>query len=285
MRRAVDHAGFTLVELLVAMTLMLVVLGAAFKALEVFARTTSSHQRYADSVNAARTAVDRLTREMRNATAYQTSSNPASSAVLLAQPSDLAFKAVDPSGGPASGNTWGVQTVRYCLAASGKALYRQTKAGAVTPGSACPDPTWSGGMVAQSIVNGSRTPFTYGSESGGPITSMSVALYVDDDPAELPKEILLRSGVFLRNQNRPPKAAFTAVASSGAHVTLNGSASSDPEGNPLTYTWQDGSTTLPQTGAVVDYVAPSSGSRTFTLTVTDGGGLTDTATTSVMVQP
>lgn len=285
MRRAVDHAGFSLVELLVAMTLMLIVLGAAFKALEVFARTTSSHQRYADSVNAARTAVDRLTREMRNATAYQTSSNPASSAVLLAQPSDLVFKAVDPSGGPASGNTYGVQTVRYCLAGSGNALYRQTKAGAVTPASACPDPTWSGGIVAQSIVNGSRTPFTYNSESGGPITSLSVALYIDDDPAELPKEILLRSGVFLRNQNRPPKAAFTAVSSSGGHVTLNGSASSDPEGNPLTYRWEDGSTMLPQTGPVVDYIAPSSGSRTFTLTVTDGGALTDTATTSVMVQP
>jgi prepilin-type N-terminal cleavage/methylation domain-containing protein len=280
----VDQAGFTLVELLVAMLLMLVVLGAAFKALEVFARTTSTHQRFSDSANAARTAMDRLTREMRNATAYQTSSNPTSSAVLVAQPSDLVFKAVDPSGGPTPGNPYGVQTVLYCLAASGNALYRQTKAGALTPGSACPDPAWSGGIVAQSIVNGSRMPFTYGGETSGPITSLSVGLYVDDDPSGLPKEILLRSGVFLRNQNRPPVAAFTAVASSGRHVTLNGSASSDPEGNPLTYKWQDGSTTLPQTGPVVDYVAPSTGNRTFTLTVKDGEGLTDTATTSVVVK-
>jgi len=56
------------------------------------------------------------------------------------------------------------------------------------------------------------------------------------------------------------------------------------DGGLLSYTWFDGSTQLPQTGAVVDYVAPGSGSHTFTLTVTDNGGLTSTTTQTVTVQ-
>ena len=42
---------------------------------------------------------------------------------------------------------------------------------------------------------------------------------------------------------------------------------------------------IPQTGPVLDYIATSSGLHTFTLTVTDPGGLTHTATQQVTVLP
>jgi hypothetical protein len=58
-------------------------------------------------------------------------------------------------------------------------------------------------------------------------------------------ETRLGSGVTLRNQNRVPVARLD-VALSGQKLVLNGSASEDPEGMPLTYQWYvDPPTPLP----------------------------------------
>ena len=77
----------------------------------------------------------------------------------------------------------------------------------------------------------------------------------------------------------------------GATVTLDGSASADPEGQTLTYSWtQAGSppvTLSSTTAAKPTFTAPSSLASdavlTFTLTVTDPGGLTATDTMTVTV--
>ncbi len=75
----------------------------------------------------------------------------------------------------------------------------------------------------------------------------------------------------------------------GDSVTLDGSASSDPNGDPLTYHWtQTGGVTVMLSDATSispTFTAPAaSGMLTFTLTVTDTGGLTDTTTTTVTVK-
>ncbi len=84
-------------------------------------------------------------------------------------------------------------------------------------------------------------------------------------------------------------AGASQTVASGAQVTLNGTASNDPNGDTLTYEWQ-------QTGggpivslsnassATAQFVAPSVQSDIllqFRLTVSDTGGLSDVATTTV----
>ncbi|MDP6036929.1 MAG: DUF5011 domain-containing protein, partial [Candidatus Latescibacteria bacterium] len=67
-------------------------------------------------------------------------------------------------------------------------------------------------------------------------------------------------------------------------VTLNGSASSDPDGDTLTYTWREGSTVVadPTTNPTAN-ITLSTGAHTIELTVDDGNGDTDTDTVEITV--
>ncbi|WP_375430771.1 fibronectin type III domain-containing protein [uncultured Friedmanniella sp.] len=88
--------------------------------------------------------------------------------------------------------------------------------------------------------------------------------------------------------NRAPVARVSASPTSGAvplAVTLDGSASSDADGNALSYTWAfgDGTANATTTTAKVSHSYARAGRLTATLTVRDPAGLTSTA--SVVVNP
>lgn len=91
-----------------------------------------------------------------------------------------------------------------------------------------------------------------------------------------------------QNINHPPVAVAGAnqsvecSAQNGTRVTLDGSASSDPDGDPLTFIWRDGSGNVVGTSAVVQVFAPL-GTATYTLTVNDGRGGSSTASVSITV--
>jgi type II secretory pathway component PulJ len=277
--------GFTVVELTLAMALMIVVMSATLSVLDIFASTTQRNRTLASEVDDARIAMDQLAHELRNATAYTTTANPSQGALLRASAFDIVIKEVDPVGSSTSANQYAVESVRYCLDTTGNVLYRQTTSGAVTPTTACPDTTWTTSPLARDISNGtSRPPFTYDATTLASIGAVKMTLYVNTSPGQRPGETQLNSGVFLRNATLPPTASFTAVAEQNLHVALNGSASSDPSGHLLTFSWQDGATVLPQATPTVDYVAPTAGAHTFTLTVTDTAGLTATTSQTVTVQ-
>jgi prepilin-type N-terminal cleavage/methylation domain-containing protein len=286
MRRLLhDERGFTLIELLMASVIMIVVISATLNALDTATATSTRNQKLVDTIDRARLTMETLSKKLRNATAYQTTASPTSASIVRATSNDIAFKVVDPFSAGASGNSYAVQTIRYCLETSTGKLWTQRKADAVVPGASCPDLSWSTrSVVATDITNAARPVFTYDSATLSDISSVGISLFLDTTPGKAPAETSLSSGVFLRNQNRRPTAAFTALTSTvGQHVQLNGSNSIDPEGQLLTYQWSDGSTVLSQNSPVVDYVATTPGAHTFTLTVTDVGGLTDTTTQTVTV--
>jgi PKD repeat protein len=80
--------------------------------------------------------------------------------------------------------------------------------------------------------------------------------------------------------NRAPTANAGPGASGneGSAVAFNGSASTDPDGNPLTYTWSFGDGTS-GSGATPAHVYADNGSYTVQLTVRDPSGATSSATT------
>jgi len=68
----------------------------------------------------------------------------------------------------------------------------------------------------------------------------------------------------------------------GSSVTLDGSKSSDPDGDVLSFVWKDEAGNTVGMTAIVQATV-SLGTHTFTLTVTDPAGLSSTATTKVTV--
>lgn len=88
--------------------------------------------------------------------------------------------------------------------------------------------------------------------------------------------------------NSPPWAEFDAAPASGlAPLSVDFSAidSYDPEGGPLTYSWDFGDGTPDGTGITAAHSFASVGTFTVMLTVTDDAGLTATATFDVVTTP
>lgn len=88
--------------------------------------------------------------------------------------------------------------------------------------------------------------------------------------------------------NRPPVANAGATVTvectgpGGTNVTLDGSASSDPEADALSYEWRNAASAVVGTTAVVTITVPL-GSQSFTLKVSDGFGGVDSDTLTVNV--
>jgi hypothetical protein len=248
-----SERGETLTGLLVAMVLFVVVLGATLKLFGASETISHDTQVRLDTEDRTRQAEEALARDLRNL-ASPTPSQP--QAVDRAGARDIVFKTVDAVGPNAGANDANVKRVRYCLDNAGRLWKMQQRWTDATvpdvPGGAtgfADDPTCSSAgwdsaqLMADSVVNyaggRSRALFSYNSQSDlTAITSVAISAFVDVDVARGPKETNLASGVYLRNQNRPPTATMIAKGSVQG-LLLNGSLSSDPEGDLLTYCWYD----------------------------------------------
>jgi prepilin-type N-terminal cleavage/methylation domain-containing protein len=301
-----DESGFTLPELLIAMVMFAIILLATLDVFDNTTKVSAANTRQNDAVEESRVVIDQVARQMRNLASPTT---PLST-INTAAPYNLIFQTDDPN------KTW----VRYCLVTNGSgprakgSLYYATSASATLTAaqtaSQCPGSGWDSiRVVAQDVTNQTsgqdRPVFSYsctpGSPAGCPASSadnskivlVRTGLFVDTNPGFAPAERRVSTGVYLRNQNRPPTASFTwANQPAFAHtVILNGSASADPEGRTLHYYWCEGSTATcnPQssfyigTGVTLTYTFPSTDATgstpTMTLSVFDPGGLSATSST------
>jgi type II secretory pathway pseudopilin PulG len=315
MTRRGEH-GFTLIELLVSMALSIVLMGIAIGLLTVFLNDTNYDRNRDNAQDDARLLVDRISRDLRSAAAQNTGSY---GLLERAQPYDIEFEAVNPSTVYGGSNTYNQYRVRYCLD-SNNTVWRQTETWttatppAVQNSTACPDPSnvWAAKTNGQPCcieltdvtneIGGDTTRplFTYGPPgySGLPqIEEVQVNVITDLNPGHLPgPSPQLTSGIFLRNENSPPTASFTATKTSAGtstwDVTLNGSASTDPNGQTLAYQWYansgsggtctNGGESGPSTGLLSNATTEISDggdytngtTETFALVVTDTQGLT-----------
>lgn len=103
----------------------------------------------------------------------------------------------------------------------------------------------------------------------------------------VPWRVIIDDLTFELATNQPPVAAAgpdqTAECSGagGTAVQLDGSASNDPDGDPLIYNWYEGGTLI-ATGKIATVVL-SSGTHPITLNVSDGNGGADTDEVNIRV--
>ncbi len=248
--------GFTLVELLIGMTLSLIVLCATLTTFANFEHGVNGVNALNDSAELARNALDTQARQLRNVAKRVTSP-----VIDTLQPDNLIFQTADPA------RTW----VRYCLDTTvapaspdrGRLWTAELAvANAATPApvtaamrGGCPGTGWTKtGVVADYVTNRRaglvRPLFTYTCRTATACTSatatydevvfVAVQTFIDTTPNRGPAELLVSSGVHLRNQNQAPLANLVATPSSASRtVVLNASGSGDYEGRTLDYYWFD----------------------------------------------
>jgi type II secretory pathway pseudopilin PulG len=289
-----ERGAIGLVELLVAMAIFSGVLGATLFTFMTFDNLSRRDVSRTASQDSARTAVDRLVRDLRNL-ASPTIAVP--QAVDKATDYDLIFQTVNPIGPNTGANAANIKRVRWCLnttTPSDEKLYIQEQTWttlttpAVPSNGACPGSGWtSTTILASNLTNNyggaARPLFAYNTPTLTAVREIHVDLYSDLDPAKAPNETHITSGVFLRNQNASPVATFSYALSGSSAIVLNGSLSFDPEGDALTYSWLDNGTKV---GSGVTYSLPvtNNTNHSIQLQVFDPAGLEgDSTTTSIHV--
>ncbi len=296
--RVHDQAGFTLVEMLTAMTLFVVVTLATLGTFDQFNGNNRRLVAQNDATDKARSGVDRIARDLRN---HATPTTAMPDAIERAQPTDVILLTVGAARPAGSANMRNLRRVRYCVSTDQRRLWMQTQtwttAGAPAPGTApagtaCPGPVgpenthaWTSRVaLAEDIVNPTAftfAPATYAST--GEIRAVNIALHVDANPAVAPAASQLATTVALRNQNRPPVAGFAARAMGNRHVQLTSTTSADPEGHDLEYRWFAGTVDLTAGQFPKCPRAPTcdlettAGAHEFRLTVTDPSDLSATS--------
>lgn len=316
MIRPRDEHGFSLIELLVTMTITIIIFGTTLSVVEVFQSNNRFDQLRNENQDTARTTLDRLSRQLRNIVARTTSEGIVPGALEQAEAYGITFETIDTSGSSVK-NSLGAMRVRYCLDDSNpenEVLWEEVKrwtsefAPPLPTSTSCPDRTKEGTLeadwntltqVVQYITNrngGQGNPtnkaeenrwlFTYSAKETPEILTVNTNLFVNINPKQTrPGESELTSGVSLRNANRVPVAEFIAKEEGTRTVRLNASASYDPDGLTLRYKWWDNGEEIPTTSQQYVTNAFAKGtSQKFKLEVQNPGGLFATAEKTLKIE-
>ena len=122
----------------------------------------------------------------------------------------------------------------------------------------------TGSGKTSGVVGDSDGPVAVGATAGKTATASAAV------SRRVTYSVVVSPGVDTGPQpNRAPVAAFT-VDCVALNCHVDASTSSDPDNNPLTYTWTWGDGTPNGSGAITDHAYDPAGTRTITLTVSDG---------------
>lgn len=294
MSRLRSERGFAMTELIAAIMLATVVLGAAVGAFVDFLGQSAKSDRRANSQDAARRSMDLIATDLRSGMATSQSGNQP-----VEDLRDYSVTYLEPvAGATPQGNPLGLQHVRYCLSISSSVaatLWRQTapynNSNKSTPPaggtSTCPSSAWTTQVpVAQNVVNQLQTPavpfFVGTTDASGSVTDLAMRAYVAVDPTK-DKPVQIRSGVTLRNLNHRPTAAISCAGGSNGHVICDASGSTDQDNQTLSFSWTIDGGFYAETSYRLDKSGfASQSTHTYAVTVTDSGGLTGTASTTAV---
>jgi Tfp pilus assembly protein PilW len=290
MNRLREQRGTSLIELLTAIVMGLVVLGAGVTAFASYLGQSTTVDRRNDAQDAARSAIDHLVIQLRSATSSGPGGNKPIESVSA---TDLVFLAPSATAS-LSANPLALQHIRYCLNSSvptNQVLWRQTAPYNAGPNAnpplhaSCPTGAWSvQAPIAGHLVNTqTETPlFGWTLDSSSNVTDVAVTASVDVDPSTPPPATALRSSVTIRNLNHAPTALVSCQAGSNGHALCDASASFDSDGQTLQYSWAVDGVTVAETSAQLDKSSLAAAStHAFQVTVTDSGGLSGTASQQV----
>jgi prepilin-type N-terminal cleavage/methylation domain-containing protein len=282
--------GMTLTEVLVALTVSSLILGAAVTAYTSYLTQSATAEKSANSQDNARNALDQMAIQLRSATSNAATGNQP---VEAWGNYNLVWLAPIP-GTSTTNNPLGLRHIRYCVDSSNpndEKLWLQTAPFTTTSNrnwpatGSCPANSWpTATVVGENIVNVvQNTPmFVTPTDSQGNVTDVNVNALVDVDPNKSPPATSVRTSVTLRNLNHTPNAVVNCAAGLTGHALCDASASTDSDNQTLSFAWKVDGANVGETSYKLDQGSLASGStHTFTLTVTDSGGLSSTATQTV----
>ena len=294
MRLVRDERGVTLTELMAAMVVAVLLFGAAVTTFVTFLDTSTKADQQTQAQDTARSTIERLTSQLRNG---MSTGSTGAQPIQLVSDYDLVFLGPAENVAANATNPRGLAYHRYCLGnANNKndvlwyqtATYNSTSQATAPSTAKCPDIAWDNKIrSAEHLVNrvSPAVPLFLPTTTSGAVTHVAIDARVDWNPNTRPPATPLRSEASFRNLNRGPAAAMTCDGLANGHAICDASASTDPDGHPLSYSWQmDGSAVTGQKTYRLDYSPLSSGStRTFTVAVTDSGGATSSTSRPVYI--
>lgn len=314
LRRARSERGWTLVEMLIAILVASFVLGAATTLLTGVASLNGTTSRQIQAQDDARRTVDHIATQLRNAV------GPPGGAPIYSPASGTATGTTDivfynaASNASTTNNPRGLQWVRYCLDYSdttNEKLWMQTAdydntQSAPPSTSTCPSSGWTvGGQVSKQLVVGGivsmeptssastgcssqstpayfRCPFVPGVIASA-THNIRIKLLIQGDANR--KTTSITSSADFRNLKSAPTTSVSCRVQN-RHIICDASASSDPDGQSISYQWKRTGDSTWETGQQTylwDSGVLSTGAYTVTVRVSDTDGLYTDATQDVTV--
>ena len=253
------EAGFTLVELLVAMAISLVVTFAVLMTLDTFSKNAAQQTRVTDANDQVRVVMDRIVADLRQAATIE-----------VARRNNLVYTVTD--------SATRTRRERICRDSSG-VLWRSSVATSSPPlvpiaaGATCPSAGSTKITTLASANTGSNPMFRYDSATPARVRSIGITLALDAGNAGRTDVSTLRASAFVRSRGETTSAVgdddLTATCNSAGQPTLTLSSTVGPL--DVQYTDIDGNSL--GTADAGSHLTLSGASGTILANVTSSAGL------------